>query len=141
MCAEAVDLHNECTSAEVYCTENGQRGPYETVVATFKFPFLYERILVNTRYNFFDYLGKKGTHFSLSSSRGNEKFMNKESLGEKLFDGYRVVAKVSIDGYYVEPLTATGGTKLFFITKSSSQGVPFYLYKKLMSSKMAAGMD
>lgn len=141
MCAESVDLYDECTSAEVYCTENGTRGKYETVVSTFKFPLLYERLIVNTRYNFFNYMGQEGAHISLSSSRGNEKFMNKESLGEKLFDGYRVVALVSIDGYCVTPLTPNGGTKLTFITKSSSSGIPFYLYKKFMSSKMSSAFD
>ena len=46
--------------------------------------------------------------------------MNKESLGEKLDDGYRVYANVSLSGYLVEPLFFDGspGVKIFFVSKS-----------------------
>ena len=34
--------------------------------------------------------------------------MNKESLGEKLVDGYRKIAAMDLNAYYVEPLEAGG---------------------------------
>ena len=114
-------LTDECTSSDLFCTEDGQKDRYETMVSTHKFPFLYERIVVLTIYNLFNFGGKEGTHISIQSSSGNEKFMNKESLGEKLMDGYRVICPVSIAGYYVEPLRADGtGVKLFYLNKCAS---------------------
>ena len=129
--AESVDLTNECTSSELFCTEDGQKARYETYVQTHKFPLFYERILVFTSYNFFEYQGDPLTHMCLMSSAGNEKFMTKESLGEKLVDGYRVIVDCQINGYMVEPLSATGeGTRLFYVTQSTDPSIPFYLYKR-----------
>ena len=79
-------------------------------------------------------MGEVGTHICMQSGRGNEKFMNKESLGERLVDGYRVIIECSINGYHVQPLNPDGtGTKLFYVSKCDSQGVPFYLYKRFGS--------
>ena len=47
--------------------------------------------------------------------------MNKESLGEKLVDGYRVILPVALAGYLVEPLRPDGtGVKLFYMNRSAS---------------------
>ena len=69
--------------------------------------------------------------------------MNKESLGEKLDDGYRVYANVSLSGYLVEPLFFDGspGVKIFFLSKSQSPGVPFYLFKRFVSGKLSTVFD
>ena len=65
--SEAVHLTNECKKSELFCTEDGQRDRYETTVETHKFPMLYERVIVSTRYNMFDFDGKSdkvGSHVS-----------------------------------------------------------------------------
>ena len=107
-CSLAVSLTEQCTSSELFCTESSSRGRYETCVQTHKFPLFYERIIVQTAYNFYHYRGRQDVHISVSSTRGNEKFMNKESLGEKLVDGYRKIAAMDLNAYYVEPLEAGG---------------------------------
>lgn len=95
-----------------------------------------------TNYNNFDFGGKPGVHISVQSSKGNEKFMNKESLGEKLVDGYRVICPVSIAGYFVEPLRPDGtGVKLFYVNRTASNGVPYYLYKRFGASKISSIFD
>lgn len=141
LCNENVSLTEECTSSEQFCTEDGLRGKYETIVMTQKLPLQSERTVVSTTYNFFDYDGKKGTHVSIQSSRGNEKFMNKESLGERLVDGYRVIVNIPINGYFVEPLLPDGrGVKVFYANRAQSNGIPYYLYKKFGASKLASGL-
>ena len=45
---DSVELTDECTYSELFCTEDGQRCQYQTYVQTHKFPFLYERIIVTT---------------------------------------------------------------------------------------------
>ena len=80
---------------------------------------LYERIVVITKYNILEYQGQKDIHLLLMSSDGNEKFMNKESLGERLVDGYRVIAGIPLNAFYVEPLKADGtGTKMIYISRA-----------------------
>ena len=118
---ECLFLTDECTSSELFCTEDGLTDCYRTMVQTHKFPLLYERIVVLTIYNLFNFGAKEGTHICMQSSSGNEKFMNKQSLGEKLVDGYRVICPVSIAGYHVEPLRPDGtGVRLFYLNKSAS---------------------
>ena len=80
---------------------------------------LYERIIVMTRYNLFDFEGQKDTHISLMSSQGNEKFMNKESLGERLVDGYRVITGVPLNAFFVEPHRPDGsGVRMFYVSRT-----------------------
>ena len=68
--------------------------------------------------------------------------MNTESLGEKLCDGYRVIATISLNGYLVEPLHEDGqGVRLFFVTKGRSPGVPFMLFKRIVSMKISYIFD
>ena len=103
---------------------------------------LYERILVITKYNVLDFQGKKDCHLLLMSSHGNEKFMNKESLGEKLVDGYRVITGIPLNAFYVEPLKADGtGVKMFYVSRAESSGVPFYIYKRFGSYKVSSVVD
>ena len=68
--------------------------------------------------------------------------MNKESLGEKLVDGYRVIVGIPVTGYYVAPLRPDGtGVKLFYANRSESSGAPFYLYKRFGSYAVAKIFD
>jgi len=133
MCDDIIEaqtvLYEDCTGG----------GKLETDVSVIKLgvPFMSNRATINTKYEFWDYKGRKDEHLVLFSSKENEKLWDADEIGSDLVDGKKVLVLSPLAGYFIRPIKSEDKNvparcKVTYLLLSERTCLPDWIARKII---------